>query len=210
MLKNLLPGAVPTIQLTILGAMLAFVLSFMGGLGRLSRFAVVRGLAGFIVEFFRGTSLLVQLFWLFYVLPFMGIRLESGMVGLLALGLNYGAYGSEVVRSAVLSVPKGQHEAGIALNMTAFQRMRYIIIPQAFRTMIPSFGNLLIELLKGTALVSLVTIPEMTFEALVMRTSDAAHTLEIFTWLLLIYFAIAYPLTMLMRWVERRYSLGRL
>ncbi|SDW64931.1 polar amino acid transport system permease protein [Marininema mesophilum] len=209
-MKNLLSGAVPTIQLTLLGAALAFLLSFLGGFGRLSRFTAVRGVSGFIVEFFRGTSLLVQLFWLFYVLPFMGIRLESGMVGLLALGFNYGAYGSEVVRSAILSVPQGQHEAGISLNMTSLQRMRYIILPQAFRTMIPSFGNLLIELLKGTALVSLVTIPEMTFEALAMRTNDAQYTLEIFGWLLVIYFAISYPLTMLMRWTERRFSLGRL
>ncbi|QKG85058.1 ectoine/hydroxyectoine ABC transporter permease subunit EhuC [Kroppenstedtia pulmonis] len=208
-LSILLPGAAVTVQLTVISAILAFFLSFLGGLGRLSKWAPIRAVSGILVEFFRGTSLLVQLFWLYYALPLFGLRLEAGLVGIVALSLNYGAYGSEVVRSAILSVSEGQREAGIALNMTPFQRMRSIILPQAFRTMLPSFGNLLIELLKGTALVALITIPDMTYEASAMRTNAEQYTLQIFTWLLILYFAIGYPLTLLMRWVERRFSLGR-
>lgn len=208
-LSMLLPGAAVTVQLTVISAILAFFLSFLGGLGRLSKWTPIRAVSGILVEFFRGTSLLVQLFWLYYALPLFGLRLEAGLVGIVALSLNYGAYGSEVVRSAILSVPEGQREAGIALNMTPFQRMRSIILPQAFRTMLPSFSNLLIELLKGTALVALVTIPDMTYEASAMRTNAEQYTLQIFTWLLILYFAIGYPLTLFMRWVERRFSLGR-
>ncbi|MFC4076830.1 ectoine/hydroxyectoine ABC transporter permease subunit EhuC [Salinithrix halophila] len=207
--KTLLPGAVVTIQLTVFSALLALALSFLGGLGRLSKVRPVRWVSGFTIEFFRGTSLLVQLFWLYFALPLVGIRLPTGLVGILALGINYGAYGAEVVRGAIQSIPKGQHEAGIALNMTPFQRMRYIILPQAFRTMIPSFGNLMIELLKGTALVALITIPDMTYEAYTLRNSMEEYTFQIFGILLLLYFLIGYPLTLFMRWLERKFSVGR-
>ncbi|OYD09156.1 ectoine/hydroxyectoine ABC transporter permease subunit EhuC [Paludifilum halophilum] len=209
MFDRLLPGAAVTVQLTVLSAILAFFLSFLGGFGRLSKFRIIRFVSAFLVEFFRGTSLLVQLFWLYFALPLLGLELPTGLVGILALGINYGAYGSEVVRSAILSIPQGQTEAGIALNMTPGQRMRLIILPQAFRTMLPSFGNLLIELLKGTALVSLITIPDMTFEAKSMRTNAEEYTLQIFGILLILYFIIGYPLSLLTRWAERRFSVGR-
>ncbi|MDW2799912.1 ABC transporter permease subunit, partial [Clostridium boliviensis] len=108
----------------------------------------------------------------YFALPVLaGINLPSGIVGILAFTLNYGSYGSEVVRSAILAIPRGQHEAGIALNMTPAQRMRSIILPQAFRIMLPSFGNLLIEMLKGTALLSLIFIPEMTNNIIQMRNT---------------------------------------
>ncbi|GGE13695.1 ectoine/hydroxyectoine ABC transporter permease subunit EhuC [Marinithermofilum abyssi] len=207
---QLLEGAFVTIQLLILSAILGFLLSFLGGIGRLSRIDPIRWISGFFVEFLRGTSLLVQLFWLFYALPLLGIKLAPGLAGILALSLNYGAYGSEVVRGAIQSIPKGQTEAAIALNMTPRQQMWHVILPQAFRTMLPSFGNLFIELLKGTALVSLITIPDMTFEASAMRTNIEANTPEIFTLLLLMYFVIGYPLTLATRWLERRFSVGRL
>lgn len=93
--------------------------------------------------------------------------------------------------------------------MTPFQRMRYIILPQAFRTMIPSFGNLVIELLKGTALVALITIPDMTYEANTLRNTFEQYTFQIFGLLLLLYFVIGYPLTLFMRWLERKFSVGR-
>lgn len=101
------------------------------------------------VEIFRGTSLLIQLFWIYFALPMvLDIRMSAMTAAILALGLNYGAYGSEVVRSSILAIPKGQIEASIALNMTPFQRMRRIIFPQAWTMMLPGFGNLQIELLK--------------------------------------------------------------
>jgi polar amino acid transport system permease protein len=208
-LPALLQGLGVTVQLTIYSAVLAFFVSFLAGFGRLSRFYLLRVLSGVFVEVFRGTSLLVQLFWFYFVLPQFGLRLSAALAALLALGLNYGAYGSEIVRSSILAVPIGQIEAAIALNMTPGQRMRSVVLPQAFRIMLPSFGNLLIELLKGTSLVSLITISDMTFQATTLRTIMNQYTPEIFGALLILYFLVAYPLTLGVRWVERRISTGR-
>jgi polar amino acid transport system permease protein len=126
----------------------------------------------------------------------------------MALGLNYGAYGAEVVRSSILAIPKEQTEAAIALNMTWFQRTRLVILPQAFLIMLPTFGNLLIELLKGTSLVSLVTITDLTYQGVLLNTTTLKTT-EIFSLMLVMYFVIAMPLTMGVRWLERRASIGR-
>jgi polar amino acid transport system permease protein len=208
-LPALLQGLGITVQLTIYSAILAFFVSFLIGFGRLSRFYPIRVVCSVFVEVFRGTSLLVQLFWLYFVLPQLGIWLPADLAGLLALGLNAGAYGSEIVRSSILAIPKGQIEAAVALNMTPGQRMRSVILPQAFRIMLPSFGNLLIELLKGTSLVSLITISDMTFQATTLRTNMNQHTPEIFGLLLILYFLVAYPLTLGVRWLERRLSTGR-
>ncbi|SDC60440.1 amino acid ABC transporter membrane protein 1, PAAT family (TC 3.A.1.3.-) [Melghirimyces thermohalophilus] len=201
-------GFIVTIQLVIIAGILSFVMSFVGGLARLSRFAPLRWVSGFLIEFFRGTSLLVQLFWFYYALPLLGVTLPTGLVGIVALTLNYGSYGSEIVRSSILAVPKGQAEAGIALNMTRFQRMKSIILPQAFRIMLPSFGNLMIELLKGTALVSLITIQDMTFYITQARNTIGHDTL-LFSMLLVAYFIIGYVITLVFRWLERKFSAGR-
>lgn len=203
LLPILLQGAYITVQLTLVSAALAFALAIAAGLARMSKVRLVRFLAGLYVEVFRGTSVLVQLFWLFFALPLFGISLSPFVAGVLALGLNVGAYGAEVVRGTVNAIPRGQREAAIALNMSPFQRTTRVILPQAFVLMLPPFGNLLIELLKATALVSLITIPEMTFRGLSLRQTTG-RTPEIFTWLLLLYFVIAYPLTLGVRWLERR------
>src|SRR5690606_13742339 len=119
----------------------------------------VRAVARVYMEFFRGTSILVQLFWLFYAMPILtGYQLDKLFAGILALGLNLGAYGSEVVRGAVQAVPPGQREAAVALNFSPYQRMRYVILPQAFVEMVPPMNNLLIELLKATSLLSAITV----------------------------------------------------
>ena len=203
LLPVLIRGAGITIQLTLVSAALALGMALVAGLARLSPLWPLRFVAGLYVEVFRGTSVLVQLFWFYFALPLFGIRLDAFTAGVLALGLNVGAYGAEVVRGAIRSVPKGQTEAAIALNFTPWQRMRRIILPQAFVLMLPPFGNQLIELLKATALVSLITIPEMTFQGLTLRQTTG-RTNEIFLWLLVLYFAVAYPLTLGVRWIERR------
>ncbi|HCX64514.1 MAG TPA: hypothetical protein DHN33_04820 [Eubacteriaceae bacterium] len=146
LVTSLLRGLGVTVQLTVAGMILGFILSFIAGLGRLSKLRILRVVSGVYVEVIRGTSLLVQLFWIYFALPIFGIRLTAMMAGILALGVNFGAYGSEVVRSSVLSVPKGQTEAAIALNMTPFQRRWRVIMPQAVMSMLPAFGNLQIEL----------------------------------------------------------------
>lgn len=206
LLPALLRGAGVTAQITVVSAALAFLTAFAAGLGRLSRYRLIRAVAGLYVEFFRGTSLVVQLFWLYFALPLLGIRLPAMAAAILALALNFGAYGSEIVRSAIVAVPKGQTEAAIALNMTPAQRMRRIILPQAFPMMVPAFGNQLIELLKSTALVSLITISDMTFQGVTLRTTTL-RTAEVFTWLLVLYFVMAYALTLGMRRLERRVAL---
>lgn len=115
------------------------------------------------MEVFRGTSALVQLFWFYFVLPMFGMKLPALLVGIVVLGANAGAYGAEVVRGAILAVPAGQREAAVALNLTRARTIWRIILPQAVPAMLPPTGNLLIELLKNTALVSLITITDLTF-----------------------------------------------
>lgn len=209
LLPLLFQGAVTTLKVTALSMGVAFLLSFLAGFARLSRRKSIRLVSSVYVEVFRGTSLIVQLFWLFYALPLLGIELTALAAGVAALGLNYGAYGSEVVRSSILAVPKGQTEASIALNMSPMLRMRRVILPQAMVIMLPSFSNLAIELLKGTSLVSLITMADLTYQGMILRTFDASRTFGIFGLILLMYFVMAYPLTLMMRWLERRFSAGR-
>ena len=131
LLPLLLEGAWVTVQVTFFGSLLAVALAIVAALGRLAPWPAVRWLAIGYIELFRGTSLLVQLFWLFFVLPLPPFNLELGAytVAILGLGLHIGAYGAEVMRGAIGSVPKGQYEAALALNMTPFTRFRRIILP---------------------------------------------------------------------------------
>ena len=159
---ELLSGLWVTVYVTVLGAAVAVLIAFaLGMLVRLPQ-KVPRTAARVVIEFFRGTSLLVQLFWLFYALPLMGYRLDPLEVGVLAFGLNFGAYGAEVVRGSINAVPKAQWEGAIALSLSPYQRMRRVILPQALPLMIPPFGNLLIQLLKSTPLLFLVTLTDLT------------------------------------------------
>jgi len=203
----ILQGALVTAQLTVMGAALALVMAFVAGLGRLSRFAALRALAVVYIEFFRGTSIFVQLFWVYFVLPFAGITLDPLAAGVMALGLNVGAYGAEVVRGAVLSVPRDQYEACIAVNLTRMQRMRHVILPQALPLMMPTFGNNAIELLKATAVVSLISLTDMTFQAQVVR-AQTGSTLIPFAMILGLYFLMSLAISGGMRWLERRVTRG--
>jgi polar amino acid transport system permease protein len=206
-LPGLLQGAWLTIQITVLGSLVAVVMGVLAALARLYGPAPLRWLATIYVEIFRGTSALVQLFWLFFVLPQFGILIDAFTVAVLALGLNVGAYGSEVVRGAIRSVARGQWEASIALNMSRAQMLRRIILPQAFIAMIPPWGNLFIELLKSTALVSLITLGDLAFRAQQMNQTTL-KTLPIFTLVLLIYLVMSLAITIGMRLLEQRASLG--
>lgn len=205
LLPALLRGIFITIELTVASALLALVVAFIAGIARTIDNVIIRAVVGFYIEFFRGTSALVQLFWVFFVLPLppFNLTLTPLQAGILTLGLNIGAYGAEVVRGAIQAIPRSQIEATIALNMTPWQRLREVILPQALIRMLPPFGNLLIELLKATALVSLITLPDLTFQGVTLRMS-VGRTPEIFTLLLILYFLIAYPLTLGIRWIESR------
>jgi len=139
-------GTVLTVVQFLLATAVAVAVAVLFGLMRLSRNPAVRGAATVYVEIFRGTSLLIQLFWIFFVLPIFGLNLDKFVAGFLAVGLNMGAYGAELVRGAILAVPTGQWEAAVALNMTSRKRMWRVILPQAFVIMLPPWGNLVIEI----------------------------------------------------------------
>ncbi|HJT11726.1 MAG TPA: ectoine/hydroxyectoine ABC transporter permease subunit EhuC [Dongiaceae bacterium] len=201
-MSGLLQGAWLTLQITVLGCLLAVIMATLAALLRLYGAAPLRWLAVTYVEFFRGTSALVQLFWLFFVLPLFGISMDPFMVGVLGLGLNVGAYGAEVVRGAIQGVQRGQWEATTALNMTRWQALKRIILPQAFVAMIPPWGNLFIELLKSTALVSLITMSDLTFRAKTINDTTM-QTIPIYTLALLIYLVMSLSITIGMRWLER-------
>jgi polar amino acid transport system permease protein len=193
-----------TIQLTLYSATVGAAVAFAAGIARTSRFWIVRFLSGVYVEVFRGTSALVLMFWLFFVVPVaFGWQLIPMWAAVLALGLSYGAYGSEIVRGALAAVAPAQREAGIALSFTPWQRLRLIILPQAIPEMLPPFNNLLIELLKGTALVSLLGVGDISFAAQLARLATG-ESQNIYLAVLAMYFVLAFVLTRVMRLLERR------
>jgi polar amino acid transport system permease protein len=203
---RLLSGTGITVAQFLLAAVLGIAISLVMGLMKLSENRLMRGTAITYIEFFRGTSLLVQLYWIFFVLPLFGITVEKFTAGYLAVGMNIGAYGAELVRGGILSVPKGQWEAALALNMSPAQRMRRIILPQALVNMLPPWGNLMIELLKGTALVSLISVTDLMFEARQINNTTFLSA-QIFGTALIIYYILArFMVTPFMRWLERHMS----
>lgn len=206
-LPELMRGVAVTLQVTAGGMVVAVVAALLSAMGKMYGPAPVRWLCVTYIEIFRGTSALVQLFWLFFVLPNFGITLPSLTVGILALGLNVGAYGAEVIRGAVNGVTRGQWEACTALNFTRAQALRHIILPQAFVAMIPPWGNLFIELLKATSLVSLITLADLTFKAQQIN-QNTLRTVEVFSIVLLLYLAISVVITVGMRTLEQRAAKG--
>jgi polar amino acid transport system permease protein len=201
-MPGLLEGLWLTLRITVVGALIAVIMAVIAALARLYGPKPVRWLAVAYVEFFRGTSALVQLFWLFFVLPDFGILMEPFTVAVVTLGLNVGAYGAEVVRGAIQGITRGQWEATTALNMTRAQALRRIILPQALVAMIPPWGNLLIDLLKTTALVSTITMSDLTFKARTLNDATL-KTIQIFTLAFLMYLIVSLAITIGMRCLDR-------
>jgi polar amino acid transport system permease protein len=204
----LMEGAWVTVQLTLYSTVLGAILAFVSGIGKLSRHWPIKAICVAYIELFRGTSLLVQLFWLYFALPLAGsamgidLRLPPVLAGVLALSLNIGAYGAEVVRGAIAAVHQDQREAARALNFTERQTLWDIVIPQAIPEMMPPFGNLAVQNLKDTALVSLISLGDLTFRAEQIRNYTQDST-TIYSMLLAMYFGMALVLTALMRGLER-------
>jgi polar amino acid transport system permease protein len=205
-LPALLSAAVVTVRIMLFAALFALAFAFPLGTIRALGPRPWQFLALVVIEFFRGVSALVLLFWLFFALPLLGLSLNSMTCAILGLGLNAGAYGAEIVRAGIQSVPPGQTEAAVALNFPRGTRFLRIVLPQALALMMPPFGNLMIELLKSTALVSMITITDLTFRA-VQLNATTLRTGEIFVQVLLIYFAMALVITLIVRLIEAR--LGR-
>ncbi|OWT55171.1 ectoine/hydroxyectoine ABC transporter permease subunit EhuC [Candidimonas nitroreducens] len=208
----LLQGAWVTVQLTVMSTLLGAVVAFALGVGRLSHVRLLRLPSIAIIEVFRGTSLLVQLFWLYFALPVFGqaigvdLRMPPVTAGVLALGLNIGSYGAEVVRGAIQAVPRPQYEAAKALDFTPRQIMWRIALPQAIPEMMPSFCNLAVQNLKDTALVSLISLGDLAFRAEQIRNFTQDST-TVYTLLLFMYFGMALVLMAIMKTLER--SVGR-
>ena len=203
MLATLMRGTVITIQLALISTVLGGILSFAAGIGKLSTNWLARGLSVLYIEIFRGTSLLVQMFWLFFALPLIGVSLSPFLAGILALSLNIGAYGAEVVRGAIQAVPVGQYEAATAVNFTRRYTLWNVVLPQALVEMMPPFGNLVVQNLKDTALVSLITLTDLTFAAQNWRNLHH-ESIPPFTATLFIYFFLSLILIAGMRWLENR------
>ncbi len=200
---RLASGTAITCAQFLLAALIAIVVALLAGLGKLSQNWLIRGISVVYIEIFRGTSLLVQLYWIFFVLPLFGITLPKFVAGFVSVGLNVGSYGAELVRGAIQSVPKGQWEAAYALSMSPAKRMRRIILPQAIGIMLPPWGNLLIELLKGTALVSLISVADLMFQAKQINASTFLSA-QSFGIALVIYYILArFFITPFMRRMER-------
>ena len=205
-LPTLLQATLVTLEILALSVPLTLAMSLLLGLLLAGAPRPLPLVARIAVEFLRGVSALVMLFWLFFALPLVGISMPPIFCAVLALGLNAGAYGAEIVRGAILAVPRVQREAAVALNLTTRQTMRYIVLPQALVAMLPPIGNLMIELLKSTSLAAMVTISDLAFRA-VQLNATYLRTVEVFTLVLAIYLVLALSITGLVKLLERR--LGR-
>lgn len=200
---ELIRGAILTTQLSVVCAVLATLLSLGMGFGLMSNSLLVRISTRVIVEVFRGSSLVVILFWLYFVLPFIGIVLDPLPVGIAAVSLNTASYNADDVRGAFQAVAPGQREAGTALSLSKWDVNTRIILPQALLRLIPPWGNMLIATVKNTAAVSLITISDLTFTAYQLN-SMTFRTFEIFGSALLFYFVLAQAFAALSRVVEWR------
>ncbi|TDQ55062.1 ectoine/hydroxyectoine ABC transporter permease subunit EhuC [Actinorugispora endophytica] len=206
-----LSGAGVTLTITLIGAALAFVLAMAVGVLGTMRNPVARGVATFYTETFRGIAALVLMYWMAFAIPQLTpYEFDPMFAAILALGLNIGAYGAEVVRGAVNAVPRAQIEATIALNMSWARRTWSVVLPQAWAQMLPTFGNLVIELMKATAIVSLIGVTDLTRVAQEQR-SATGETILAFSSALVMYFVIAQALILGVRLLERRANrrLGR-
>jgi polar amino acid transport system permease protein len=203
----LLKGALVTIEISLLSMLLALVLGLITAVGRLSRMWLPRFLAGVYVEVVRGTPLLVQLFIVYYGLPSVGIMLDPFMAGFLTLGAHYGAYLSEVYRAGILAVDRGQWEAAASIGMSRTMIMREIILPQAFRTILPPIGNYFISMLKDSALVATISVTEL-LRAGQLRVAITFRAMDIYLMVAAMYLVMSYALSLLIRHLEKRSSQG--
>ena len=191
-IPNLLEGFYTTVQITLISLVFALALALLLGLGKMSTRRLVRLPCSFVIEFMRGTSVIVQLFWVFFALPLLplDIRLSASVAAVIVLSLNVGSYTAEVVRGAIQAIPRGQYEAAIALNLSPFTRMRRVILPQAIPAMLPPFGTAAVDLTKASALVGFITVQDLTYwaEQTRLTTGEGAY---IYIITLCAYFAFA-------------------
>ena len=203
----LLVGAGVTIKITALSVALGVVIGLFVGIARISRIKLLRVLAAIYVDFFRGTPLLVQIFLVYFALPVItGQRVDPFVAAIGSCGINSGAYVAEIFRAGIQSIDKGQMEAGRSLGMTWVQTMRYIIVPQAFKRVIPPLGNEFIALLKDSSLVSVIGFEELTRRGQLI-IAKTYGSLEIWLSVAVIYLAMTLTISRFVAYLERRYKM---
>ena len=204
-LPQLLAGFRITLIATALGAVVAAVLGLVLAILRRSRNRLVSLTTGFVVEFIRGTPLLVQLYFIFYVLPDLGIRLPALTAGVIGMGLHYATYASEVYRGGIEAVSRGQWEAAKATNLTARQTWVHVILPQAIPPMIPAMANYLLAMFKETPLLSAITVLELMNQAKSVANSSYRYV-EPMTMVGVMFLVVSVISVVGLRWLERRYG----
>lgn len=205
---DLWAGVQLTVFLTCGSMAFALVLGLLLALARISPSRALRLPTVLFVELIRGSPLLLQLFYIYYVLPLIGIRLTPIQAGLAGLSINYGAYLSEVFRAGIAAVDRGQWEAADALGLGRGWTMRLVVLPQAVRIVVPPVGNYFVSLFKDTALVSTISIAELMFRGQLIA-ADTFKYMRIYTVVFGIYLAISIPASLAVRYLERRFDPGR-
>ena len=206
-LKPLSLGLLMTIILTFTVGTTSLVLGVFVALGRMHKNRMLRGVLTSYITVIRATPLLVQLIFIYYTAPFIGIRLDAWPAAYLGLTLNVSAYLSEVYRGGIESISKGQRDAAAAIGMKPRTAMARIIFPQAFRTLIPSLGNYMVSLFKDTSLASVVTIQELMFKGQIVAAGNYDY-MTIYTMVFLMYFLVGYPAIKCVNYLERRMRNG--
>lgn len=202
----LLSGAVITLQITLLSVFLGLCIGCIMGICRLSTIKPLRWFAGVYVDFIRGTPLLVQIFLVYFALPVVtGNRVDPFFAAISACSINSGAYIAEIFRGGIQSIDKGQTEAGRSLGMSWVQTMRYIILPQAFKRIIPPLGNEFIAMLKDSSLVSVIGFEELTRRGQLIIARTYA-SFEIWMSVAIIYLIMTFAVSRLVALLERRYE----
>lgn len=202
----ILRGVEITIAVSMVSLVVGIVIGLLTAIVRMSRVRVLSQLLYVYVDFFRTTPALVQLIWIFYVLPILlGVSLSAFVAGTIALSLNAGAFLSEVFRAGLVSISKGQQDAAHVLGLSRVATLRYVIVPQALRRVLPPMGNVFIGLIKDSSLLSVIAVAELTYQVQT-SVSQTFRPLELYTALAVVYFLITYPLSLLTSALERRYK----
>ena len=203
----IIAAAPVTVVVCIASIALACTLAVIGALGRLARNPLINGLASLYVSFVRGTPPLVQIYFIYFALPALGIILPAIPAGIIALGFNYGAYLTEIFRAGIQAVPRGQREAAGALGMSESLVMRRVVLPQATRIVTPAIGNEFIAMIKDSALVSTIGVRELLWNA-ENAGRPSGNTLEAFILVALIYWILTIIFSFFQERLERRFARG--
>lgn len=202
-LPSLLVGATVTLRITSLSIALGLCIGIVAGLARVWPNVALRAISGVYIELIRGTPLLVQIFLVYFGLPALGLNLDPFLAGIIAMGVNSGAYVGEIVRGGIDSIARGQMEAALSLGMTWRQAMYYVVLPQAFVRILPPLGNEFIALLKDSSLVSTIAIAELTRTGQIIITRTF-KSFEIWSGVALFYFVMTYLISRIVRLSEER------